>query len=245
MSRKTRAKRSNKPRDRPTQTDLKLYTVYNTRAAAEADIERLETKAKLMIGETSSPLVSGLRHQRHADISIQPASPEILAQAKPGTDYQSIIISKKSNRGESNFYYAQDKGGELQRTGTKGLQEADDPGDMPDTARPFDAPEESTPEFPPAPPDPDYVPNLPEPSPAQFDYQPLKGEDGKRDSARRFINTETGEIISRRAHMKLTGIIPEVKKADRKPPKQAGAGGGGGTIGGYVVIVSYGATTND
>lgn len=36
-----------------------------------------------------------------------------------------------------------------------------------------------------------------------------------RDKARRYINKQTGKIISRRAYMRLQGIIPEIPKAKR------------------------------
>lgn len=54
-------------------------------------------------------------------------------------------------------------------------------------------------------------------------YEPLY-VGGKRDKARRFINPSTGEIISRRQHIKITeGASPESKAYARyltgKAPK--------------------------
>ena len=54
-------------------------------------------------------------------------------------------------------------------------------------------------------------------------YEPLY-VDGRRDKARRFINPSTGEIISRRQHIKITeGVSPESKAYARylagKAPK--------------------------
>ena len=229
MSRKTKNKRSNQPRNRGTRTDFKLYARYHSREAAEADASRLIAKAAAMIDETAAPLVSGLRHQREPAVAIQPAG-EDTSQAKPGTDYQSIIISKQRATKTAEWFYMQEKGGELTKTGYTGLHVADDPGGMPHIDR---APDPEPVHYPL-----DYVPNLPEIDPTRHDYEPLQGPDGKRDRARRFINPTTGEIISRRAHMRLSGIIPEVKKADRRPPKKP-------TGEEYVTIVSYGVMTND
>lgn len=230
MSRKTQNKRSNKPRNRGTRTDFKLYARYHSREAAEADAARLIAKAAAMIDETAAPLVSGLRHQREPAVAIQPAG-EDTSQAKPGTDYQSIIISKQRATKTAEWFYMQEKGGELTKTGYTGLHVADDPGGMPHIDR---APDFADVAYYPR----EYVPNLPEKDPTRHDYEPLKGADGKRDPARRFINPTTGETISRRAHMKLSGIIPEVKKADRRPPKKPAKDE-------YVTIVSYGVMTND
>lgn len=229
MSRKTKNKRSNQPRDRGTRTDFKLYARYHSREAAEADVHRLIAKAKAMIDETAAPLVSGLRNQRHPAIAIQPAGDD-TAQAKPGTDYQSIIISKQRATKTAEWWYMQEKGGKLTKTGYTGLHVADDPGGMPHIDRAAD-------------PEPvyfaeEYIANLPAPDPTRHDYEPLRGADGKRDKARRFIHQETGEIISRRAHMKLSGIIPEVKKKDRRPPQKPAEDE-------YITIVSYGVMTND
>ena len=228
MSRKTKTKRSNQPRNRGTRTDLKLYARYHSREAAEADAARLIAKAAAMIDETAAPLVSGLRHQREPAVAIQPAG-EDTAQAKPGTDYQSIIISKQRATKTAEWFYMQEKGGELTKTGYTGLHVADDPEGMPHIDR---APDPEPVHYPL-----DYVPNLPEKDPTRHDYEPLQGPDGKRDPARRFIHSTTGEIISRRAHLKLQGIIPEVKKADRRPPVKHHDP--------HIVIISYGVMTND
>ena len=46
-------------------------------------------------------------------------------------------------------------------------------------------------------------------------YQPLY-QDGKRDKARRYVNPDTGKIISRRQYIKLTeGVSPEEKAVQR------------------------------
>jgi hypothetical protein len=52
-------------------------------------------------------------------------------------------------------------------------------------------------------------------------YQPLKTRNPKtgrmvNDKARRFINPETGQIISRREHLKLRGIVPEIPVAEQR-----------------------------
>ena len=228
MSRKTKNKRSNQPRNRGTRTDFKLYARYHSREAAEADAARLIAKAAAMIDETAAPLVSGLRHQREPAVAIQPAG-EDTAQAKPGTDYQSIIISKQRATKTAEWFYMQEKGGELTKTGYTGLHVADDPGGMPHIDRAADPEPVYYPE--------EYIPNLPEPSPTQHDYVPLY-VDGKRHKARHFVHKITGETINRREHLKLQGIIPEVKKADRRPPKKPAGDE-------YVTIVSYGVMTND
>lgn len=227
MSRKTRAKRSNQPRNRGTRTDFKLYARYHSREAAEADLDRMMEKAARMVYVTESPLVAGMHRQEPAT-AIQPAGDD-TAQAKPGTDYQSIIITKQRATKTAEWFYAQEKGGELTKTGYTGLHVADDPEGMPHIDR---APDPEPVHYPQ-----DYVPNLPEPSPTRHDYEPLKGDDGKRDKACQFINTKTGEIISRRAHMKLCGIIPEIKKKDRRPPVKHHDP--------HIVIISYGVMTND
>lgn len=226
MSRKSR-NASNRPRARSTRTDFKLYSRYETREAAEADLNRLMQKAERMIYVTESPLIASMYRQEPAT-AIQPAG-EDTADAEPGTDYQSIIISKERAKGTAEWYYSQDSDGELSPASAAGLLKADDPEGMPAIPRPDDTVYEGGAIG--------EEPNLPEPSPTRHDYVPLKGDDGKRDKARRFINPATGEIISRRAHMKLSGIIPEVKKADRRPPVKHHDP--------HVVIISYGVTTND
>lgn len=229
MSKKSRNS-SSRSRSRNTRTDFKLYSRYNTREAAEADLDRMMEKAARMVYVTESPLVAAMYRQEPAT-AIQPAG-EDTQDAKPGTDYQSIIISKERATRTAEFYYAQDSDGELIRVNATRLNPADNPYGMPDIPRPDDTPT------------PAYEggaeglePNLPEPSPTRHDYEPLKGDDGKRDKARRFINPATGEIISRRAHMKLSGIIPEVKKKDRRPPVKHHDP--------HIVIISYGVMTND
>lgn len=219
MSRKSRND-PNRNRKRSTRTDMKLYTRYNTRAAAEADIDRLIMKAEAMQYNSDSYLVAALQHDRPG-IAIQPAG-EDTAGAKRGTDYQSIIISKQRNRGEVQWHYAQDRDGTLNQASPHSLHVADDPAgtDLPD--RPSDR-----------------IYRIPEPSEERHQYEPLKGPDGKRDKARRYVDNQTGQIISRRAHMKLRGIIPEIKAADRAKWND-GTGEGG-----FIVVVSYGVTTND
>lgn len=226
MSRKSR-NASNRARNRSTRTDFKLYTRYETREAAEADLTRMLTKAEQMVYLSENPLIASMYRQEPAT-AIQPAG-EDTDHAEPGTDFQSIIISKERTKGTAQWFYRQESDGSLTPASATGLTTADDPEGMPDIPRPDDTVYEGGAIG--------EEPNLPEPSPTRHDYVPLKGDDGKRDKARRFVNPATGEIISRRAHMKLSGIIPEVKKADRRPPVKHRDP--------HIVIISYGVMTND
>lgn len=227
MSKKSRnsgSRARTRERKTTTRTDFKLYSHYRTRQAAEADVDRLLNKAEAMIDNAAAPLVGMLRGGEPG-VSIQPSGPGTHARA--GHDYQSIIITKERMRGESSFYYAQDKEGEIERVSAYGLHEAEDDDDA---ERPYD-PRPS-----------EYEPDYDEGGAgftAADAYEPLKGEDGKRDKARRFIHSETGEIISRRAHLKLQGIIPEVPKAQRWEEWDVNDGDG------FDLVISYGETTND
>lgn len=63
------------------------------------------------------------------------------------------------------------------------------------------------------------------------EFEPLYDEDGKRDSARRYQNVETGEIISRRQYMRIQDEIEDWEySADFDD--------------GIEVIISYGRSTN-
>lgn len=62
------------------------------------------------------------------------------------------------------------------------------------------------------------------------EFEPLYDDDGKRDSARRYVNVETGETISRREFMRIQDEIDNREYDDYDD--------------GIEVIISYGRGTN-
>lgn len=216
MSRATRARhntRQRATRDRETRVDFKLHRIYHTREAAEADLDRLLDKAQTMLDTTASEIFHALRYQDAAIEIEEIDAPE--SDVPTGGDYHSMLITKERNRGAAVWSYEQGADGSIESGSFLHAAPAPDPLRMPDYPEPHD----------PAPggeyePRPDLA----------SEYDPLTGPDGKRDPARRYIHHETGEIISRRAHMKLRGIRPET------PASQRGKR--------YRTTISYGVATH-
>lgn len=215
MSRKKHRKESHRKSKRETRIDYKLYRYYHTRREAERDLTRMVSKAQEVCEYSTSHLINGLTRQ-HPSISIEEVS-QGSTEADPNTDYQSILISKPATQTRREYVreYTQDSNGELDEA-HGGLHIADDP-------ETFDwkQPRPQTP---------------PKPRPEADDYMPLKIKSEKTGKlvnhpSRAFVHKVTGEVIPRRQHMKLRGIIPEIPAAQR---------------GTYTrTIISYGVETHE
>lgn len=216
MSRKKHRKETHRHNRRETRLDFKLYRFYHSRKTAERDLKRMEEKGAAM-GEWSTFFMMNRTAHDQPSISIEPVS-KGATNATPGTDYQSIIISKPStnNRPEYSREYAQDEYGDLHEV-HGGIHTADDPENF-------------------SKPQPQDTETTPEPSTLADDYIPLKIPSSKtgrliNHPSRSFVHRDTGEVISRRQHLKLQGIIPEIPASER---------------GEYTrVIISYGVDTHE
>lgn len=216
MSTKKHRKETHRRTKRETRLDFKLYRYYHTRKDAERDMQRMEAKATA-ICDWSTFFMMNRAARDLPSISIEQVSTS-ATQATPGDDYQSIIISKPASntRHEYSREYAQDEGGELYEV-RGGLHTADDPENF-------------------SQPQPRDTATAPRPSSTADDYIPLKTLNPKtgrliNHPSRSFVHRDTGEVISRRQHLRLQGIIPEIPARER---------------GTYTrVIISYGVETHE
>lgn len=216
MSTKKKRRETHRATKRITHLDYKLYRYYHTEKAATRDLKRMREKAQA-IGDYSYFFLMNKAVRDPPSISIEQVSKD-AAVAPPGADYQSILVSKPATtyRREYVREYAQDESGDLEEV-TGGIHEAPDP----DNFRQ---------------PQPRDTAETPEPSSMADEYMPLKiinEKTGKlvNHPSRAFAHRDTGEVISRRAHMRLRGIIPEIPAAER---------------GSYTrVIISYGVETHE
>ncbi|MCC7570563.1 hypothetical protein KO465_04405 [Candidatus Micrarchaeota archaeon] len=216
MSRKTQSRKtSHRASKRETRLDFKLYRYYHSRKAAERDLSRLVSKARYMAGWSQFFLMNRVSRDSPA-IGIEEMS-KSAANAPPGADYQSILISKPARSGAVGYSreYVQDSDGDLSEV-RGGIHVAEDPDGFEAPPPPRDTPVS--------------------PSTLADDYTPLKVVSPKTGKlinhpSRSFVHKETGEVISRRQHMKLRGIIPEIPAAERDK---------------YIrVVVSYGVDTHE
>lgn len=208
----------NKHKNRTTTLDFKLYRYYHGRKTASADLQRMKSKAAAMCEWSTFFLMNSLAEEQPS-ISMEQVSID-SANAPPGDDYHSIIISKPptTHKHEYSREYIQDASGNIHEA-HGGIHIADDPEIFHQPQ-----PHETTTQTP--------TSN----QTAADEYIPLKIPSPKtgrlvNHPSRSFVHRDTGEVISRRQHMYLRGIVPEIPASER---------------GTYTrLIISYGVTTHE